>query len=333
MAASTTEIAPAPRRARRTPRSQELPQEDRRQMLDRILETDIDPIDNEEFDDPAIIKELVDEAGELELLARTSDEPSSPKKVPRGLPAYLQSLYATTLLSKEDEAELFRRMNFLKHHAARLREALPSQKPSAAKMAEIEQLLARSERIRNHIIRCNLRLVVSIAKKYVEPLASFDELVSDGNDSLIRAVEKFDFARGFRFSTYATWAIRRNFFRTISDRHKRKGRFLTSEEEALEGPAPEDALDQLGEADYDRLRAAMARIVERLGEREAIIVSMRFGLADGVRPHTLQQIGTALGVSKERVRQIEHRALQKLRGMIEQEHPEWSGMAALSYLE
>ncbi len=320
--ASPSQVSAASHRRPRRPVSNA---RQRLESVDQVLATSVESIPNDEFDDPGVIGELVDEQSELELLTRTAEE-TGPKKLPKGLPAYLQSLYSTSLLSKEDEAELFRRMNFLKHHAAALRSGLNDRRPSPSALAKIEDLMARAERIRNHIIRCNLRLVVSIAKKYVEPLTSFDELVSDGNDSLIRAVEKFDFARGFRFSTYATWAIRRNFFRTISDRHKRKTRFLSNEEEALEGPAPEDTLDQLTETDYDRLRAAMARLVGRLSEREAIIVNMRFGLSDEMQPHTLQQIGTALGVSKERVRQIEGRAMQKLRGMIEQEHPEWHSL-------
>ena len=131
---------------------------------------------------------------------------------PADLPPYLASLYTDTpLLSREQEAHLFRKMNYLKHKAVKLREALEPTRPRTSELNEIERLQAEALAVKNQIIRSNLRLVVSIAKKRVGPTNNFFELVSDGNMSLIRAVEKFDFARGFKFSTYASWAIMKNF--------------------------------------------------------------------------------------------------------------------------
>lgn len=291
-----------------------------RERLQTLLALKIEFIGNDEFG-RAKSKHEADRLAEVDH-AFDEDAAADAVRVPKGLPAYLASLYATTLLSKEDEAHLFRNMNLLKFRAAELRSKLDAENPDPAVIDQIDRLLAEAKVVRNQIIQCNLRLVVSIAKKYVDPTTSFDELVSDGNESLIRAVEKFDFARGYRFSTYATWAIRRNFFRQISDKRKRRNRFHVGEEETLDmlpGDAPQP---ELKEADYARLKASVANVVGQLGEREQRIVNLRFGLDSEPRPHTLQQIGEALGVSKERVRQIEGRALSKLKTLLQTEESE-----------
>ena len=126
---------------------------------------------------------------------------------PSGLPPYLASLYEIPLLTREQEQHLFRKYNYLKFKAVKLRDELDFENPKAAVMDEIELLHEQIVDIKNQIARCNLRLVVSIAKRRVTPDQNFFELVSDGNLSLLRAVEKFDFARGNKFSTYASWAI------------------------------------------------------------------------------------------------------------------------------
>src|SRR5262249_20060827 len=132
-------------------------------------------------------------------------------KAPSGLPPYLASLYDAPLLSREQEIHLFRKMNYQKYRASKLRESLDPTRAKAADLDEIERLQKEALDAKNQIIRANLRLVVSIAKKHVGSSNDFFELVSDGNMSLIRAVEKFDQARGFKFSTYASWAIMNNF--------------------------------------------------------------------------------------------------------------------------
>ena len=102
-------------------------------------------------------------------------------------------------------------------------------------MDQIERLYDEAVATKNQIIRANLRLVVSIAKRHVGPDENFFELVSDGNMSLMRAVEKFDYARGNKFSTYASWAIMKNFARTIPDEHRHRDRFRTSQAEMFTG--------------------------------------------------------------------------------------------------
>src|SRR5579872_1964527 len=125
---------------------------------------------------------------------------------PPGLPPYLAQLYSIPLLTKEQEAYYFRKMNYLKFRAARLRDQLDVSRAKTRVMDQIERCLDEAGEVKNLLIRSNLRLVVSIAKKHVKPSGNFFEMVSDGNISLIRAIEKFDFSRGFKFSTYSTWA-------------------------------------------------------------------------------------------------------------------------------
>jgi len=166
-----------------------------------------------------------------------------------------------------------------------------------------------------------LRLVVSIAKRHVGPTRNFFELVSDGNMSLMRAVEKFDYARGNKFSTYASWAVMKNFARTIPDEHRYQDRFRTSQAEMF--TATQDARsDQFElEAAQSQREAKVAKILACLDEREQQIIVRRFGLQHG-EELTLKQVGVEMGVTKERIRQIEARALGKLRKAAEEERIE-----------
>src|SRR5205814_8658745 len=128
-------------------------------------------------------------------------------------------------------------VNYLKHLAARLRDRIDPDDARARDLDEVERLQAEALAVKNQIIRSNLRLVVSIAKRHMGTTNNFFELVSDGNMSLIRAVEKFDFSRGNKFSTYASWAIMKNFARTIPEENYRRDRFVTGHEEMFEAAA------------------------------------------------------------------------------------------------
>ncbi len=234
-------------------------------------------------------------------------------KRPAGLPPYLASLYEMPLLTKEQEQHLFRKYNYLKFKASRLRDQLDMESPKSAVMDEIESLHEQIVDIKNQIARCNLRLVVSIAKKRVTPDQNFFELVSDGNLSLLRAVEKFDFARGNKFSTYASWAIMKNFARTIPNEYRQRDRFRTSHDELFDMTQEKRANPTLEETiQHDRL-SKVNRVLQRLDDRERQIIVGRFGLDHSQEPQTLKQVGAELGVTKERIRQIEARALNKLR--------------------
>jgi len=240
-------------------------------------------------------------------------EPAKRVRRPAGLPAYLASLYEVPLLTREQEVWLFRKFNYLKFRAEKLRDQLDPEKPSTRLMDQIEKLYEEIVELKNRIVRANLRLVVSIAKRRVSAGDSFFDLVSDGNMSLIRAVEKFDYARGNKFSTYASWAIMKNFARTIPDEHRRRDRFRATDTEFLQSAADrrEDEY-QVRLAANDRLQQ-VERFLDRLDSREQTIIIRRYGLDHEHEPQTLKEVGSALGVTKERVRQIEAKALEKLR--------------------
>jgi RNA polymerase primary sigma factor/RNA polymerase sigma factor len=171
----------------------------------------------------------------------------------------------------------------------------------------------------------NLRLVVSIAKRHVGPSDNFFELVSDGNMSLIRAVEKFDFARGNKFSTYASWAIMKNFARTIPDEIRHRDRYRTANFEMFSATEDQRSDQYEQESAQSQRQFQVGRILERLDEREQKIIISRFGLDHKQEPLTLKEVGAEMGVTKERVRQIEARALSKLRQAAEDEHIEAPG--------
>lgn len=239
-------------------------------------------------------------------------ESTPEKRIPRDLPPYLQQLFRTPLLTRESEFALFRKLNYLKYKADQARKAYDPQAVSAAELDRIEALLDRASDVKKEIVAANLRLVVSIAKRHVRASDDFFELVSDGNVSLMRAVDKFDFTRGFKFSTYASWAIIKNYARTIPEHLQHRDRYQTGHDQLLETYAQAHA----GEFDNEylpALRGVIDRMLGSLDERESQILRQRFGLDGGVEPLTLEQIGRNFGVSKERVRQLESRAITRLR--------------------
>jgi RNA polymerase primary sigma factor/RNA polymerase sigma factor len=281
----------------------------------RILELPLDYMYNDEFDRSAAERQILGPLPE-------SDEPRKRARIPSGLPHYLASLYDVPLLTREQEQHLFRKFNYLKHKASKLREQLDPAQARCSLMDRIEQLYDEAVKTKNQIVQANLRLVVSIAKRHVNSTDDFFGLVSDGNMSLIRAVEKFDYARGNKFSTYASWAIMKNFARTIPEEYKLRDRFRTSHDEMFSAQQDERS-DQyeLETAQYQR-KTQIGKILSRLDEREQKIIISRFGLDHSQEPQTLKEVGHEMGVTKERVRQIEARALNKLRIAAQEERIE-----------
>jgi RNA polymerase primary sigma factor len=281
---------------------------------------------------------------------------------------YLKSIGRTSLLTAEQEVNLAKRIEaglFAEHKL----ETEPDL--DEAYRRDLEEVAEDGRRAKAHMLEANLRLVVSVAKKYSDRGLSLLDVVQEGNLGLIRAVEKFDYTKGYKFSTYAMWwirqAIQRGFAdsaRTIRlpvhvlemlsklsrverDMHQRLGREPTPEELAVELDRTPDQIEELlrtsrqpisldstigedGETsigdlieDVDAPEASelvdrqlmadqLRHALDGLTQREATIMAMRFGLYDG-NPHTLDEIGRALGLTRERIRQLEKQSLSKLR--------------------
>ncbi len=245
----------------------------------------------------------------------------TPRK-PADMPAYLASLYEVPLLTAEQEAHLFRKYNFLKFQAARLRDSLDEARPSTRVLDQIETLYDQAVAVSQELIRANLRLVVSVAKKYVGPTGDLFEKISEGNEALIRAVEKFDYTRGFKFSTYATWAIKRNMIRTFTNAMRQADRFQTGHAEMLDARVAHRTNPRVALGAQRRREEQVASIMTGLSDRERQIIRSRYGIGTDAEPKKLQEIGDELGVSKERVRQLETRAMAKLRQRATKAHLE-----------
>jgi RNA polymerase primary sigma factor/RNA polymerase sigma factor len=277
----------------------------------RIRELPLEYMPNPEFSRPGAAQRIL---GEMPL------PPTAPRKArqPAGLPPYLASLYEVPLLTGEQELYLFRKYNFLKYQASRLRDGLDPARPQARLIDQIERLYQQAVEVKNQILRANLRLVVSIAKRHANP-DTFYELISEGNMSLIRAIEKFNYAFGFKFSTYATWALKKNFARDYVNHIRQSGPLKTSQEERheLATDEPADAYQQ--ERLQERREEQVQKIFGCLTEREREIIGQRFGIVGSPRGRTLKEVGEDFGVSKERIRQIETRAMAKLRQAAEAE--------------
>jgi RNA polymerase primary sigma factor/RNA polymerase sigma factor len=279
-----------------------------------ILDLPLDFMDNAEFHRKSAYKKIVEtEMPQPEKATRRT-------KPPAGLPRYLASLYEVALLTREQEQHVFRKFNFLKCKARQLRDNLDPNQARSSEMDKIEELYGEAVKVKNLIVKSNLRLVVSIAKRHVSASDDFFQLVSDGNMSLIRAVEKFDYSRGNKFSTYASWAIMKNFARTIPDEFKQKDRFRPTSEEIFLSKEDLRSDRYMLESAQKRREEQVEQILDSLDERERKIVISRFGLDYSQEPQTLKEVGALLGVTKERIRQIEARALTKLRAAAKEEN-------------
>ncbi|MBA3534422.1 MAG: RNA polymerase sigma factor RpoD [Ardenticatenales bacterium] len=291
-------------------------------------------------------------------------------KVDDAVSLYLKEVSVIPLLTAEEEVELAAAMRRGRHAEEQISRHAPDEIGEDVWNA-MQRSMREGETARQHLIKANFRLVISIAKKYVGRGVGFLDLIQEGNIGLIRAVEKFDYTRGFKFSTYATWWIRQAVTRAIADQGRtirvpvhmcerinrltrasrellqELGREPTVEELAevlemspkrveqiikisqrplsLEMPIGEDQESQLGDfieddttipptdaATYQLLREHMEMIMGALSSREGRVLQLRFGLKSG-RPHTLEEVGRKFGVTRERIRQIEAKALRKLR--------------------
>jgi RNA polymerase sigma factor (sigma-70 family) len=233
-------------------------------------------------------------------------------RMPRDLPVYLRDLYRTPLLSPARERALFLKFNFHKFQFVGARRKLEPEFATARELNLLEQHLRQATAVKNQILQANLRLVVSVARRHVRGNLSLMELISEGNMTLMRAVEGFDIHKGYRFSTYATLALMKGFAQAVP--------MMVS---AHRGGADVEMLSSLPDrrsliaVDQRIDRDHVQHLLNRLDDRERAVLLAYYGLAGEARnpavPATYEEVGQQLGISKQRVRQIEQSALEKLR--------------------
>jgi RNA polymerase sigma factor (sigma-70 family) len=203
---------------------------------------------------------------------------------------------------------MFIKFNFHKMRFVAARRKLESEFARARDLTALESHLKRATETKNNILRANLRLVVNIARKHLRPGLSLMELVSDGTMTMMRAIESFDVHRGHKFSTYATLALMKGFARSVPQMLSKRARGIGVDENTLEVADRQPALA----AERFLAREEVTQLLRRLDARERDVLAGHFGL-DRSEPATYEQLGQRLGLSKERVRQIEQMALTKLR--------------------
>jgi len=271
-----------------------------------LLRTEIDFIPNSNF-------RHGDEFSES--IVETSMEELGSVKAPAELPAHLRRMCEAELLTHEQEAALFREMNYLKFRANSLRSRLDPDNVDVEALATIDELLSRAQAIRDHIIQANTRLAMSIVKKFVTPQQCFDDLLTDSLLTLMQAVEKFDYDRGFRFSTYAYRSIARNAYRAVTKARAEEAKFVRDAEEWAFEQEGDRTSSTTTERVWSNLRELTASMLDKLDRRERFIIRSRYALGAHRKVRTFQALAEKLGVSKERVRQLEQRAVSKLRTM------------------
>ncbi len=244
-------------------------------------------------------------------------EPSEPRRATRtvNLPTHLAGLCEARLLSPEQERQLFRRMNYLRYRAAKILNKHTAATLGQWDVEQVDGLLRAADWHRDQIVQANVRLVISIVKKFVNQQCGFDDLLSDGIMALIRSVDKFDYQLGFRFSTYATQVVRRNSYRFVMDRQDERLKVTNSISDGGLDVAEDDGNSSLDEFRWNELRRQLSSYLDRLDKREKFIIRARFSLGSHRRVQTLQRLADRLGISKERVRQLEKRAMDKLTQM------------------
>jgi RNA polymerase primary sigma factor len=270
----------------------------------RLLAANLTYIAHPSFDDPG--------ARDAILAPPPGSENPGPDRTPVTGNLDADSSRDLRLPSREREAHLFRKMNYLKCLACRIRERIDPDSPDRDDLDEVERLQLEALKLKNQAVETHLRLVVSVAKKHVRDGYDLPERISDGTFALMQAVERFDFCRGYRFSTYATGAIINELTRHYRKESRRRHRPIVLLQDSLVSPDTEIERYEEEQA-RDERRAAVKRLLRQLDRRERFIIENRHGIG-GAPEQTFTQIGLDLGISKERVRQLSERAHAKLRG-------------------
>ncbi|MEZ6066833.1 MAG: sigma-70 family RNA polymerase sigma factor [Planctomycetaceae bacterium] len=226
------------------------------------------------------------------------------------------------LLTPDEEQSCFIAMNAALLRANKLRAKLDPARPSVRAMREMRSLLAEAEAARNRLVEGNVRLVLSVAGKMSNDLVSTEELIADGLLILLKAIDGFDYSRGYRFSTYATNSLHRHFFR-LRNRTVRKQQLCRSiPSESLLHHTGSQGVELPADDPVQLVSRLLHQGEELLDDRERRILELRFGLAGTA--HTLREIASVTKVSKERVRQLLTRAVDKLRQLAIDLRLEWA---------
>lgn len=240
-------------------------------------------------------------------------------RVPRDIPAYLQELYRTPLLTPAQERALFLKFHYHKFQFVSARRLLEPDFARARDIDVLEDHLRQATDVKNQIIRANLRLVVSIARKHLRTNLSLMELISEGNITLMRAVESFDIHKGYRFSTYATLALMKGFARSVPQMLSSRKGGVSADTATLA-----DLADTRLGSTPDRFvaREEVGRLLSKLNDRERIVVLSQYGIDGaglGIGAGTAvasEDLTRRLGVTPQQLRQIEKNAIAKLRTAI-----------------
>ena len=221
-------------------------------------------------------------------------------------------------LTKPQEYVLFRLYNYLKCKLDHILKPYKNSSSIPAKvMDKLDELDSQIKSVKDKLILANQPLIMSIAKKHQHCPLSFEELCSEALVPLMKSIEKFDFTRGYKFSTYVSWAIMKHFARTIGEASTLKHQYQLLDKEDLDR-AEQGVLDIDKEQAYAR-SVAVQKALDKLSERERHILENRFGIDRDAEPLSLSKLGSQLGITKERVRQIESRAMDKLYAFLKNE--------------
>lgn len=274
----------------------------------KLLATEIAFISNPSF----LSTDMTD--GKLPTFSGSQPLPAAKnerKLRPGGMRSNLLRFAESPILTIDQERELFRRMNCLKYQANVVRATIDPNNLDLDALKKAERLLREARAVRDQIVHANTRLVMAVVKKYVTRRNSFDELLSDGLLMLLKAVEKFDYSRGFRFSTYAYLIIGRSVYRSLAARrnlNRKLVQFADGPLEIVDDSEPSTLIKR----SWKLLEVSVGELLGQLSVRERFVVGERFGLGSSSKSRTLKSLAEELGVSKERVRQIELRAVAKL---------------------
>ena len=228
----------------------------------------------------------------------------------------LDQMGSSALFTSHGEQFFFRRMNYMKFWASVFRSKLHRTRATKMSIARIQILFDEAQRDQSTIVNANIRLVLSLARKFSKSDQEMDELVSEGNVVLVNAAGKFDYSRGFRFSTYATHAVQRQIFRYWKTTQRRSRlSYVATPELVDQSVSTEPAVSQLATV-ASTIQSVLRVMPETLDEKEQYILCERFGLNPTKAAKTLRELGEELGISKERVRQLQLRAIGKLQNVV-----------------